>query len=397
MITKSQKKVGAVITGGGFLMLGVLRTLGRKGIPLILLNNESSIGNCSRFNIKLIKSPRPSDIEDYADFLIRLAERERIPGWIIFPHNDEVVYVLSRHRDILENYFRIPTPSWDVIRNVYIKKNTYIVAEKNGILIPKIYDVNNFEQLMDADLQYPLVLKPSISHRFLRKIKIKAFRINNKEELIKTYLQMSDVIDSSEIIVQDFIPGGPKNLYSFCPFFKNGKVITGIAARRPRQRPMDFGYASTYVELVDIPELRSISEKFLGLINYYGIAEVEFMYDPRDRQYKLLEVNPRIWVWHALAIAACVDLPYILYQDMIGEEIAVPDYIKQVKWIRLITDIPTVFSEIAKGNLKLSDYATSMKGKKVEAVLSFTDPLPFFAEIALILYRRLKRYISHNV
>jgi len=102
-------------------------------------------------------------------------------------------------------------------------------------------------------------------------------------------------------------------------------------------------------------------------------------------------------VWHALAIAACVDLPYILYQDMIGEEIAVPDYIKQVKWIRLITDIPTVFSEIAKGNLKLSDYATSMKGKKVEAVLSFTDPLPFFAEIALILYRRLKRYISHNV
>jgi len=397
MITKSQKKVGAVITGGGFLGLGVLRTLGRKGIPLILLNDESSIGKCSRFNIKLIRSPRPSDIEDYADFLIRLAERERIHGWIIFPHNDEVVFVLSQHRDILENYFRIPTPSWEVVRYVFIKKETYKVAEKNGILIPKIYDVNNYEQLMEADLQYPLVLKPSISHRFLRKIKIKAFRINNKEELIKTYLQMSDVIDSSEIIVQDFIPGGPKNLYSFCPFFKNGKVITGIAGRRPRQRPMDFGYTSTYVELVDIPELRSISEKFLSLINYYGFAEVEFMYDPRDRQYKLIEVNPRIWAWHALAIAAGVDMPYLLYQDMIGEEIVVPDSIKQVKWIRLITDIPTALSEIAKGNLKLSDYIASMKGKKVEAVLSFTDPLPFFVEIALILYRRLKSYISHNV
>jgi predicted ATP-grasp superfamily ATP-dependent carboligase len=305
--------------------------------------------------------------------------------------------VLSRHKEILGKYYRIPTPSWDVIRNVYIKKDTYKVAEKNGILIPKLYDVNNMEQLMEADVQYPLVLKPSISHRFYGKTRIKAFRIDNKEELLKAYRRVSDIIDTSEILVQDFIPGGPKNLYSFCSFFKNGKVIAGLTARRARQRPMDFGLASTYVELVDIPELRSISEKFLSLINYYGFAEVEFMYDPRDRQYKLLEVNPRIWAWHALAIAAGVDMPYLLYQDMIGEEIVVPDSIKQVKWIRLITDIPTALSEIAKGNLKMSDYIASMKGKKVDAVLSFTDPLPFFVEIALILYRRLKSYISHNV
>ena len=112
---------------------------------------------------------------------------------------------------------------------------------------------------------------------------------------------------------------------------------------------------------------------------------------PRDQRYKLLEVNPRVWAWHTLAIAAGVDLPYILYQDMIGEEIAVPESIKQVKWIRLITDIPTAFSELAKGNLKMCDYIASMKGKKVDAVLSLTDPLPFLAEIGLILCRRLKK------
>lgn len=293
--------------------------------------------------------------------------------------------------DSSEKYYKIPTPCWDVIRNVYIKKNTYKVAEKYGISIPKIYDINSMEQLMRAELQYPLVFKPSISHRFYGETRIKAFRIDNKGEIIKKYLRMSDVIDSSEIIVQDFIPGGPKNLYSFCSFFKNGKVIQGIAGRRARQRPMDFGQASTYVELVDIPELSNISEKLLRLINYYGIAEVEFMYDPRDQRYKLLEVNPRVWAWHTLAIAAGVDLPYFLYQDMICKEIAVPTSIRQVKWVRLIKDIPTAFSEIVKGNLKLSDYIASMKGKKVDAVLSITDPLPFLAEIALIIYRRLKK------
>ena len=42
---------------------------------------------------------------------------------------------------------------------------------------------------------------------------------------------------------------------------------------------MDFGHASTFAEIVDIPEIKEISEKFLNLIGYYGIGEVEFMQD----------------------------------------------------------------------------------------------------------------------
>ncbi len=244
---------------------------------------------------------------------------------------------------------------------------------------------------MDSNLSYPLVIKPSIRDHFFPLTGIKAFRVNTKEELKKTYQRVHKVIGPEEILVQDFIPGGPENLYSFCPFIKNGKVITGVAARRARQHPMDFGHASTYVELVDIPELRAISEKFLGLIDFYGIAEVEFMRDPRDHKYKLLEVNPRVWGWHTLAIAAGVDLPYLLYLDMIGEDIEVPSSIKQMKWVRLITDVPTAFIEIVRGNIRLRDYISSMKGKKEEAVFSLRDPLPFLAEIALAPYLWQKR------
>jgi predicted ATP-grasp superfamily ATP-dependent carboligase len=134
-------------------------------------------------------------------------------------------------------------------------------------------------------------------------------------------------------------------------------------ARRPRQHPMDFGHASTFAELVDIPEIQKISEKFLSLIGYYGIAEVEFMRHPQNGEYKLLEVNPRVWGWHTLASAAGVDLPYILYQDMIGEKIEVHPPLKHIKWVRLITDIPTVFLEIVKGNMKIGDYFAPIKKK----------------------------------
>jgi D-aspartate ligase len=384
-------KPGAVITGGDFQGLGVVRTLGRKGIPVLLLDSDHCIGRYSRFTKKFVKAPHPAEAEAYFDFLMDVAKKENIQGWVIFPNSDEAVHVLSRHKELLEKFYRVPTPRWEVIRNVYMKKETYRVAEENGIPVPKRYEANTLEELKGLDLSYPLVIKPSVRHHFYNKTKIKGFRINSQEELMKIYAQVSSIIDPSEIIVQDFIPGGPKNLYSYCPFFKHGKAITGVGARRARQHPMDFGHASTYVELVDIPELKNLAEKFLGLIDYYGIAEVEFMQDPRDNQFKLIEVNPRVWGWHTIAIAAGIDLPYLLYLDMIGEEVDIPLTTKQVKWIRLSTDVPTVFLEIAKGRMRISEYLASMRGEKVDAVLAVDDPLPFVAEVALIPYLWMKR------
>jgi predicted ATP-grasp superfamily ATP-dependent carboligase len=387
------KKVGALITGGDFQSLGVLRTLTKKDIPIIMLDSDLCIAKYSRFKKKFFRSPRPSDNQSYVDFLIELAKKENIHGdrWIIFPNSDEMVYVLSKYKNILEEFYRIPTPGWEVIQNVYIKKNTYQLAEKFGIPIPVTYYPDSLEDLVELSLNYPLVIKPSIRDNFYSKVKIKAFRINNKEELVKTYEYVCSIIEPSEVLVQELIPGGPNHLYSFCPFFKNGEVLTSIMARRSRQHPMDFGHASTFAELVDIPEIQEIAEKFLGLINYYGFAEVEFMQDPRDGNYKLIEVNPRVWGWHSIAIASGVDLPYLLYQDMMGEKMDFRLPVDNMKWIRLITDVPTVLSEIIRGRLRIRDYLKTMKGQKTFAVFALNDPLPFLAEVALLPYLWIKR------
>lgn len=385
------EKIGAVITRGDFQALGVLRTLARKEIPVIILDSDHCISRYSKFKKRFFKSPHPSETESYLNFLLDLAKRHEIHGWVIFPNCDDAVHVLSRHKKTLEQFYRIPTSSWEVIQNVYIKSKTYQVAEKHNIPIPKTYYPKNREELMQLELQFPVVIKPSIRPHFYNKAKIKAVRIDNRKELIETYQWVCAIIDPSEVLVQDFIPGGPNNLYSFCPFFKNGKSVTSITARRLRQHPMDFGKASTFTELVDIPELQDTSEKFLNLIGYYGIAEVEFMKDPRDGKYKLLEVNPRIWGWHTLAVAAGVDLPYLLYLDMIGEKITIQLPSNHTKWVRLATDIPTVFTEIMRGNMKIADYIVSMKGKKEFAVFSLDDPLPFFSEIAMAPYLWKKR------
>lgn len=385
------KKIGAVLTGGDFQGLGVLRSLARKGVPILLLDSQYCIGRYSRYKKRFVKSPHPSETEVYLDFLIDLSKKENIKGWIIFPNSDEAVFVLSRYKSVLEKFFRIPPPSWNIVKYVYIKKNTYKIAQEHNIPIPKTYYPQNIEELVELDLQFPLVIKPSIRDRFYNKVKIKAFRVNDKKELISTYRKVCSVINPSEVLIQEFISGGPYHLYSFCPFFKNGQVLVSIMARRSRQHPMDFGHATTFAELVHIEPIQKIAERFLRLIDYYGIAEIEFMHDPKSGEYKLLEVNPRIWGWHTLAIAAGVDFPYIVYKDMIGEPMEYQPPLNNMKWVRLITDIPTVFFEVIKRKMKISGYISSMKGKKEFAVFAPQDLLPFFAEIAMIPYLWVKR------
>ena len=83
---------------------------------------------------------------------------------------------------------------------------------------------------------------------------------------------MSSLIDPSEIIIQEMIEGGPKNLYSYACFFGGEKSIGSICAKRSRQHPMDFGQASTYAESVHIPELYEMGNRILKKMGYFGIA-----------------------------------------------------------------------------------------------------------------------------
>jgi predicted ATP-grasp superfamily ATP-dependent carboligase len=235
------------------------------------------------------------------------------------------------------------------------------------------------------------VVKPAIRDHFYNKVKKKAYKVENQQQLIEVYNFVNSIIDSSEILVQEFLNGGPKNLYSFCPFYKKGEIKASITARRFRQHPMDFGHATTFAETVQIPELEYFAAKFLKEIDYYGICEVEFMYDHSENVYKLIEVNPRVWGWHSLAIAAGADLPYLLYLDLTGGKSLISEIKSNLKWVRLTTDSATVAKEILKGRLNLFDYIRSLSGKKSFAVFSWNDPLPFFTEIFLIPYLWKKR------
>lgn len=379
--------------GGHFQGLGAVRALARKGVRVYVADHEPHLTRFSRFLSGSLKMP---DIRKEAEALrcfLEWGARPALRGAVIYPTDDEAVHFLSRNRGLLTRSFRLMTPEWASIAFVYDKRETYKQARKLGILIPQTFFPRSIGDLNDSNIPLPAIVKPAVMRTFFKKTGKKVFAAYGRDELRKAYAAASEVIPADEIIVQEMIPDVAANLFSFCPFFKNAKSVAGLTAQRLRQHPMDFGQASTYVEIVDIPLLKEISERFLGSIDYYGLAEVEFIRDPRDRQFKLLEINPRIWGWHSLAVGAGVNLPWMVYHDLIRNHPPSDDLQEKYpetrfrpagKWVRLMTDVPTAALEIIRGRMGMRQYAQSMRGKKEFAVWSGRDPLPFFGEWLLL-------------
>lgn len=384
-------KNGAVIIGGDFQGLGIARDLAHLKIPIIVVDPDFCISKFSRLIQKCYKCPPLTDAQAFVNFLGELAVKKKLEKWVLMPTSDRGVEVVSKSKSYLEKYYLTPTPAWEITKFAYDKKLTHQLAQKLGLLTPKTFYPESLEELDKLSLDFPVIVKPALKENYFPITKRKAVQANNKDELVQAYKDMGSVIDRSEIIVQELITGGADNLYSFCSVFSGGEVKAKIMAKRPRQHPMDFGNASTYAVTCEFPELEEYAVRLLKGMNYYGLSEIEFMYDSNVNKYKLLEMNARTWGWHALGAAAGVNFSSLLFRDINNEPVFVDSYEKNVKWFRLLTDIPIVISEIWKRRLTFRDYFKSLKGKKVFAVYSNRDPLPFIMEVLLAPYFWYKR------
>lgn len=383
--------VGAIVVNGDSQGLGIARNLSEMGVPVRIVDYELSIGRFSRCIEKFYKCPHVSDEEEFIEFLLRTARKDGLRGWILFPTNDETVALLSRYKNVLSENFRVWTPSWETISQVYDKRLTHKLADKVGVDNPKTVLVKSRRDLGEQDFIFPVIVKPAIKDRFYAHTKSKAFLANNMGELVEHFKSGERFVDAEELMIQELIPGGPEHLYSYCSLFKNDQARAKLIARRARQHPMDFGHASTFVETVNIPELEDASLRLLKALDFYGLSEVEFKYDYRVGKYKLLEINARTWGWHTLGRRAGVNFSYLLYLDQIGKNPYIDGFREGIKWVRLATDVPTVLMEWRKGNMRFRDYFQSMKGEKEFAVLSLKDPLPFFVEFLIAPYLKKKR------
>jgi predicted ATP-grasp superfamily ATP-dependent carboligase len=191
------------------------------------------------------------------------------------------------------------------------------------------------------------------------------------------------------ILVQELIPGGGESQFSYAALCYDGKPIASLTARRTRQYPIDFGYSSSLVETLDVPEIVEPSRRLLAAMRYTGLVEIEFKFDATNGGYKLLDINPRLWTWSALGGRAGVDFPYLLWRMMVGKPVQEQIGRTGVRWVRMSTDVLAAIHEMLRGRLNCGAYLRSLHSPLEFALIAADDPLPGLLDLPLFGYKLL--------
>ena len=372
---------GALVMGGDYKSLGLVRSLGRRGVPVWVLTDDHLLAGWSRFCRRAIRWPAAAEADQVAR-LIELAHQCGLGGWTLYPGGEEAAALIARNRDALTQRYRLSIlVPWEVLQHAYDKRLTYRLAADVGVDHPLTWYPRDRADVAAYGGPFPAILKPAIRPALDRFTIDKAWPAADRAALVARYDEAAAVSDPAAIMIQEQIPGGGETQLSYAALCRRGEPLACLAARRTRQWPMDFGRASTFVETIEAPDVEETARRILSALRFDGIVELEFKRDQRDGRLKLLDINPRVWGWHSLGRAAGVDFPYLLWRMVHGETVAKVRARAGVRWVRALTDVPAAIGALRHGELSLIDYLWSLRPPIECAVFALDDPLPALLEL----------------
>lgn len=386
-----------VIFGGHIQALGLARQVKACGREVVLLvEDKYQIARYSRAVSKTVVC----SIEDWKLEIEDLELPNR--GTLLFPTNDEAVEWLCGHYEEYKERFALGVPEPDVIELFNNKRTAYRYAAAHKVPCPECWYPDTIGEVeeMSRTLPYPVVVKPAIMYSFHATFGKKAFRCDDAEELMNVYKRIAEAKYPLEsILIQEFLAGGPKHLYSYGVMAADGKPLAAIQANRIRQNPMDFGNSTTFAITCDVPEIEAQSVRLLAETRYFGLGEVEWMWDEKSGVYKFLEINTRAWKWHTLSnqkhfsfIGKMIE--YFDSQDENNKDNTFGENKEKniVAWCERLTDYAVIFKEWIHGRMKLGDVIKSYRISHESAVWRWSDPLPGIMYILLSPILYVKRH-----
>jgi predicted ATP-grasp superfamily ATP-dependent carboligase len=304
--------------------LGAIQTLARAGVRVLALDHRPhAIGLRSRYALPLL-CPDPYAAEQrFAAFLSELVELLPAPTPIFATHDDGLASV-ARALPGLGGKLLCPSPVAEQLDLLQQKSWQLARAAEANVAVPQTLYPGSASEARQAasELGFPLFVKPSEPIAF-RKVypRRRVFRCDSIAELDDAYAKA----EAYAPMLQEVVPGGDKELYTVGIYLDAaGRALGVFCGRKLRQTPrsrklVPRGVGSCrYGESLWLPELVEDSLRLLRACDFTGIAQVEFKRDPRDGRFKLMEINPRLWMWHSLAAACGVNLAHIAYLDLTG-------------------------------------------------------------------------------
>jgi D-aspartate ligase len=376
----------AIVLSGHTMALGVVRALSIMGVPVTMVHyDERDMGHVSKYITYKIEAPHPEKKpSEFVEILLDCGRRYK--GGVLFPVSDETVVIVSKHKQLLEEYFIVSCPQWEITRQFIEKKLTYAVAEASGVPAPKtivprsLADVNSYTRKID----FPCLVKPSQSHLFYDHFGRKMFPVDNAEQLIAVYQQAT--FSGLEVMLQEIIPGADTSVVNYNAYHWNGDPLIEFTAEHIRNAPPSWGSPRVAFSKA-IPEVVESGRKILQAMGYHGYACTEFKKDSRDGIYKLMEVNGRHNLSTLLAVRCGINFPWLQYQHLAYGKVPAnqKEFKQHIYWIDIPRDVGYSIKYLKQERYSPLQYLRPYLNSHVFAILDWKDPRPFIKRCTFLI------------
>lgn len=307
---------------GGQVIAGV-RALAREGDRCALAWPRGPLDGLFASRALAAWHPVPSAIEDPDGFVDGIESLVRGHDFdVLMPFGLDACHAIACHADRLAPHVGLAAPAPDRFALANDKLATARHAEAVGVPVPRV-----FSDAGEADLgaviraaRFPVVVKARSGSGVSEALRY----AGDGEALRRVYGAMVEragrggVRDFSAPLIQEFVPG---HIHDACTVSWRGEVVAALTQVRQVMSPI-YGGVGAINRTTDSPALRALAVRLLASLDWHGPAQVEFKYDPRDRVYKLIEINPKLWGTLPLSIAAGLNFPGLIRDLVLGRPVA---------------------------------------------------------------------------
>jgi predicted ATP-grasp superfamily ATP-dependent carboligase len=297
----------------------LIRALGMAGIRSAAVTRPGWPAHRSRFTTTRVEwADNWGDPDRLLENLVRFARMtpERPP--LFFQHDGDLALV-SRNRDALRPYLRFAIADAELVEQCLDKTQFIVLARRLDLPIPPSEVLWPAVQpgLPELDIEPPLILKP-LTRRDDWWLPLaghaKAIRIDSTEQLERDWPALAAA--GVDLVVQKLIPGGEERIESYHAYVDAaGELAAEFTGRKLRTFPARFG-ETTACEITDAGDVREMGRDCVRRLGLTGVAKLDFKRAP-DGGLHLLEVNPRFNLWHLPGAAAGVNIPAVVYADLL--------------------------------------------------------------------------------
>jgi D-aspartate ligase len=310
----------AIVVGTGVTALGMIRSLGRAGIPALLVGPPGDIARRSRW-----ARPFPGTERNGGDgSLAELLARSDLEGGVLIPGADSAVREIARLPGEVLARFPASVPSEATLEILIDKRAFAALMRREGMPHPRTIELDAEGELDEVEDPFfeRAFLKPRDSQRFFGRFGVKGIPVRSREEAAERLRGVR--AEGFSVVLQEYIPG-PPTAHVFLDGFvdRHAELRLLLTRRRTRMYPRDFGN-STLCETVlpgEVAPAVAALRRLLDTVSYRGIFSAEVKFDARTEEYRFLEVNARAW-WYVEFAARCgVNVCEAAYRDALGEPV----------------------------------------------------------------------------